>query len=308
MSPRLAVLDASFPIEQLQRGGAPRYDVFFEELSRLGFREGENLSVLRLSGVGLAEPDWTNLVARALEWDANVLFATPSRMAMQAKALTTSVPIVFVGGSPVTGGLIVNLSRPGGNITGISQDAGEEFYDKQHELLLSIVPSASAIGLLGRSDWWAGPYGETYRTFASAFGLRLVPLLVEGAVNETSLARAFEAYQRDPVPALIIGANSEFIPFAETIAGLALSFRLPAISGQSVLTEAGLLMSYGPNFADIFRRAAGYVSDILSGADPAVMPVEQPAKYDFVVNLRTAEALGITLPPAILLFATEVVE
>jgi putative ABC transport system substrate-binding protein len=128
--------------------------------------------------------------------------------------------------------------------------------------------------------------------------------LVEGAVDEASLGRAFETLPRDSVSGLIIGAISEFIPFAPAIAKLALAARLPAISGQNLLTEAGLLMSYGPSYPELFRRAAGYVGEIVNGADPGLLPVDQPTKYELVVNLRTARALGVTLTPEIMLLAT----
>jgi hypothetical protein len=148
---RLAILDASFAADRLRAGGDPRYDAFFGELARLGHREGENLEVMRLSGVGLAEADWATLVGQALAWDPHVIFATPSRMALQLKALTTEVPVVFVGGAPVRGGVVDNVARPGGNITGLSQQAaGAPAFRGSRGIAFR---GPGACGLVGRAVW-----------------------------------------------------------------------------------------------------------------------------------------------------------
>jgi putative ABC transport system substrate-binding protein len=223
-----------------------------------------------------------------------------------ARNATASIPIVTVAGTddPVAAGWVASLARPGGNVTGLTVAVSPEIVGKQLEVLTELVPGLRRVGILADGET-PGLRGE----FTDA--ARRLGLPEPGVINVREvpqLAPAFAEAARARTQALLVTMAG--ITFAQRarVAQLALDRRLPVFAYFRELPEAGGLMSYGPDLRDIYRRAAGYVDRILQGARPADMPVEQPTKFELVVNLRTARALGLRIPPAVLARADEVIE
>jgi putative ABC transport system substrate-binding protein len=224
-----------------------------------------------------------------------------------AQHATRTIPIVMVGaGDPVAEGFVVSLARPGGNITGLSL-LSEGLPGKRLELLKEAVPQSTRIAVL------VNPASPTYEAAmhnwtvaAGALGLHLHVVALH---RPDELDTAFAAMTREGADALFVLADVALMdPLHGRIAALAAQSRLPAMYGWRAYVEAGGLMAYGPSLPDVWRRAAIYVDKLLKGAKPAELPVEQPTKFELVLNLKTAQALGITLPPALLVLADEVIQ
>jgi len=224
-----------------------------------------------------------------------------------AKDATNTIPIVMpTSGDPVGQGLVTSLARPGGNITGLTTLSSSEIAGKRLQLLKEIVPEASRVAVL----WNPGNAAKVLefkqaQVAAAALGLTLQSLEVRGPNDFDS---AFNAAAAGHVDALDALSEALINAHATRITDFALKSRLPSVFEQRELVEAGGLISYGPNVTDLYRRAATYVDRILKGAKPADLPVEQPTRFDFVINLKTAQALGLTIPQSILMQATEVIQ
>ena len=226
---------------------------------------------------------------------------------LAAMKATTTIPIVMTNSvDPVGAGLAASLARPGGNVTGLAADAGVEIYGKRFELLKETLPNLSRLGILFNPDVAFNRSRQTsMRETAQALGLTLVPVEARGL---DALEQAFATMVRERAQALVMQGDAVLFNYRGQIAEMALRNRLPAASIQRELAEAGLLLTYGPNLQDQFRRSAAFVDKIFKGAKPADLPVEQPTKFELVINLKTAKALGIDIPPALLARADEVIE
>jgi putative tryptophan/tyrosine transport system substrate-binding protein len=285
------------------RSGPDEQDEAFRQgLGELGYREGGNLAIeWRFTDQAGLLPD---LAAELVRLPVNLIVAAGGAV-NTAKDATTTIPIVApVTGDPVRQGLVSSLARPGGNITGLST-LSSEIAGKRLQLLKEIAPQASQVAVL----WNPGnpakglEFQET-QVAARSLGLTLQSFEVRGPHDFTS---AFDAAASRHVDALVTLTESLTLTHAAEIAGFALNSRLPSMSELRPFVAAGGLVSYGPNVPDVYRRAAAYVDKILKGAKPADLPVEQPMRFDFVVNMNTAQALGISFPPEILLQITEVI-
>jgi putative tryptophan/tyrosine transport system substrate-binding protein len=220
------------------------------------------------------------------------------------RGATTAIPIVMVfAADPVKSGFVASLARPGGNITGLSADASPDLWAKYLALLKEIVPKLSRVGVLGQVSSQVG-----FAELDEASGKLNVALEVADIRTPDDLNGAFNAMVAKQVGALLIVIGPLTYLLRQPIAELALKHQLPTITNASQFVQAGLLMSYGPNIMDLYRRAATYVDKILRGAAPAELPVEQPTKFELVANLKTAKALGLTVPAALLATADEVIE
>jgi putative ABC transport system substrate-binding protein len=207
---------------------------------------------------------------------------------------------------PVSAGLVASLARPGGNVTGIAQDTGGEQHAKRVELLKDTLPNLSRVGILWNPDF--APNQErltSIREAAPALGLTLVPVEARGL---DSLEQAFATMVRERAQMLAVLSDGVLFNCRGQIGVMALGNRLPAIAAAREYAEAGLLLTYGIDLRDQFRQSAVFVDKILKGAKPADLPVEQPTKFELVVNLKTAKALGIDVPPTLLARADEVIE
>ena len=283
------------------------HKAFLQGLRDLGYVEGRNLVIEYRFAEGRIER-FPALAAELVALKVDVLIAPPTPAAIAAKQATSTVPIVFIGASdPVTSGLITSLARPGGNVTGLSS-ASLTLVGKCVELLKLAVPSVTRAAAL----WQPGAAGErTDREMlreaevaARALGMRLQ--FVE-AREPADIAKAFANIAMASAGALTVLGSVMFFNERRRLVDLAATNRLPAVYTMTEFVEAGGLMAYGQNQADLNRRAATYVDKILKGAKPADLPVEQPTKFEMVVNLKTAKALGITIPQSLLLRADEVI-
>jgi putative ABC transport system substrate-binding protein len=281
-------------------------DAFLEGLHDLGWIEGQNISIERRYGAGDVEHLKKSAV-ELVQLKVDIIVAVASVAAQAAKNATTSIPIVFAAtGDPIGQGFVASLARPGGNLTGTAFDAGAEIPAKQLQLIVETVPKASRVAVLWNPT---SPVIRTYfqSTQNAAAALRL-SLQSEEAKDAKDFEPAFDAMVREHADALIVLSDAFMTIHAATIAELAAKHRIPALYGHNMYTEAGGLMSYGPSVPDLVRAAAAYVDKILKGATPADLPVAQPVKFNLIINLKTAKALGLEIPPTLLARADHVIE
>lgn len=272
---------------------------FTEGLRELGYIDGRNIVIETHYGDGTFD-QLPALAAAAVRSAPDVIVAGSNPITAAAKRATTIIPIVMVGTfDPVRFGLVGDLARPGGNITGLSVDASAEMSSKFLSLLAEVVPGLSRVGLL-RQVGYHEPHLESA---AQGLGVGLHTVDVSTLDH---LGGAFAAMSKKRVGAVIVRGSLFFIG-RHQVADLALKHRLPAIHQFKEFAQAGLLMTYGARVADLYRRSAGYVDRILKGAKPSALPVEQPARFELVMNLHTARALKLTIPQSLLLRADEVI-
>ena len=246
------------------------------------------------------------LAADLVQLKVDVIVAVASAAIGAAQKATTTIPIVMATtGDPVGSGFVKSLARPGGNITGLSNMGGDTGA-KLLDLLLSVVPTLSRVGVL------VTPTSTTYRAISESIQGAAQKAGVKTVVAEVStpqeIENAFSMMARENAGAVIVGAAPFFTLQKQQIAELALKYRLPSMFGNRATVEAGGLMGYGGASTDNYLRSATYVDKILKGAKPGDLPVEQPTQFELVVNLKTAKAIGITIPQSILLRADEVIE
>jgi putative tryptophan/tyrosine transport system substrate-binding protein len=273
-------------------------------LREYGYIEGKNITIAYRWGNG-HEERMPALTADLLRIPVNVIAATGGgAAAFAAKAATTTIPIVFNSADdPVKTGLVASLDRPGGNLTGVSR-LSVELMPKRLELLHEIAPDASTIPYL------VGPYSSVASsTDAQAAGKNFgIELQVVNVTADTDLEKTFRALVSTPAKALLIGSSAYFNSHSKQLGELCLRFKLPAIYQQREFVEAGGLVSYGPSLSDAYRIVGEYTGRVLQGARPADLPVQQQTKIDLIVNLKTAKAIGLAFPPALLARADEVIE
>jgi putative ABC transport system substrate-binding protein len=282
----------------------PPTRAFLHTLRSLGYVEGQNLVFERRSAEGKFER-FTEIVAELVRLKTDVIVTVSTPLAQAAKQVTTTVPIVVVRSvSPVEAGLVASLGRPGGNITGLTTNTGPEIEGKRLELLKDALPKISRVAYLRMKTDWEGPLGESVNAAAKALNVTL--LHAQHTPNE--YADAFAVIARQRPDALLVTDSPPAYAHRHLIVEFAVKNRLPGMYPWREPVEAGGLMSYGVSISDLFRRAAGYVDKILKGAKPADLPIEQPTKFELVINLKTAKALGLTIPQSVLIRADEVIQ
>jgi putative ABC transport system substrate-binding protein len=297
--PRVGILMSGSPSV-----AKPRLEAFQEGLRELGYIEGKNIVLEYRYAEGKPET-LPKRVDELVQLKVDVIVTETSNATQAAKNVTTTIPVVFAtANDPVGDGHVASLARPGGNITGFSNLA-PELNGKKLELLKEAVSKLSRIAFLLR---WGASIGE--RRFKEAevaakdLGLRLLPLSAKGFDD---LESAFGAVKSAGAQALIISPSTFAIEHRRRIIELAAKYRLPAIYPGTQFVEAGGLMSYGPEFTNNWRRATIYVDKILKGTKPADLPVQQPMKFEFAINLKTAKQIGLTIPPNLLVRADRVI-
>ena len=274
-----------------------------EALRELGYVEGKNLMVERRFAAFKYDrlPD---LAAELVRLKPDVIAAGGNLSIAALKQATTTVPIVMVWAiDPVGARLVASLARPGENITGLAVSTGPEFLAKQLEILKEVVPKRSRVAILRDAG---RPAAETAALESAARKLGQ-PILFADVRTPNDIEGAFATMTRSRAGAFLILGGGMTYTSRQQIADLAVQHRLPGIHLYREYAEAGLLLAYGPNVADLYRRAATYVDKILKGAKPGDLPVEQPTKFELVINLKTAKALGLTIPPSFLARADEVI-
>jgi putative tryptophan/tyrosine transport system substrate-binding protein len=284
---------------------ATNFEALRKGLRGLGYIEGQNLTIEYRSADGQVErfPQLAEELVRA-QVDVIVTRGTPAVFA--AKNATTTIPVVMAAsGEPLVTGVIPGLAQPGGNVTGLSAFTNE-LIPKRIELLNAAAPGVSRIAFLqNMSNPVALSQWEELNSAARS--LRIEPLLLDVRKSE-DVMRAFETARTQRVNALAVGNDTVTHANRSQIVELAAQHRVPAVYATREFVDAGGFMAYSVSYADLYRRAAGYMDKIFKGTKPADLPVEQPTKFDLVINLRTAKALGLQIPDKLLVFADEVIE
>jgi putative tryptophan/tyrosine transport system substrate-binding protein len=289
----------------LTPGPNPREAAFWQGMRDLGYVDGKTIVVDRRS----AEGDFARLPALAAEIVKNrpdVIVAIASAATIAAKEATSTIPIVMVGASdPIAARLVGNLARPGGNVTGTSTQTTAAV-GKLLELIPQFLPGATRLAALWDPVNAISQQLRMGETLIAAARLHLLVRIIEVQARE-DLDRAFAALRSARPDAVLVSADTFFLANAGRLAELALAHKLPVFGTGRVLTEAGILATYGTDATVVARRSAAYVQRILKGAKPGDLPVEQPTKFELVINLKTAKALGLTIPPGVLARADEVI-
>jgi len=272
------------------------------ELAQLGFVEGENLKLLMRSGKAGALPD---LARELLATKPDAIIAISGTAARAAREATNSIPIVMFADDPIGLGLVTSFARPGSNVTGIA-NMSVELHGKRLGLLLEAIPNVRRIAaLLHRTSATRERAEHTLRASAAAVGIEL---LVYTTDSRSDYQVAFAAMRASGAEALLISSAPEFYLDRELLAALALEVRLPTSCEWSTMARDGCLLGYGANQSGMRRRLAQYVALIFNGAKPGDLPIEQPTTFELAVNLKTARALGVTIPPSLLQRADEVID
>jgi putative tryptophan/tyrosine transport system substrate-binding protein len=297
--PTIGVLGSATPSTQ-----APRFAAFVQRLRELGWIENRTVAIEYRWAEWRSER-YSEIAAEFVRLKVDVMVTSGTPLAMTLKQATAAIPIVFVTlADPVGSGVVASLARPGGNVTGLSVQ-NSDLAGKRVELLREVVPGLRRVAVMANVGY-AGAVQEMGEAQAAArmFGLEVVTLEIQRAED---IAPAFEAL-KGRAEALYVCAEALVTANRVRISTLANVARLPTMHGQREHVEAGGLMSYAANFPDLYRRSADYVDKILRGGKPGDIPVEQPTKFDFVINLTTARALGLDVPPTLLARADEVIE
>jgi putative tryptophan/tyrosine transport system substrate-binding protein len=299
--PRIGYLGLTSPSDR-----PPLLDAFRQGLRELGWVEGQNIVI----DYRFAEGRFDRLPALAAELvrlKVDIIVSGGTQGVTAAKNATEAIPIVMITvRDPIGTGLIASLARPGGNVTGMSGSAGLEIVGKQLELLKEVVPKIRRVAILSNPGNAYHPVAiGDLNMAARSLGVQLKLLEARGP---TEFDRAFAAMATERVGALLVLSDTIFNSHGTRLADLAARNRLPAAYGVRESVEAGGLMSYGSSLRDLYRRCAAFVDKILKGAKPADLPVEQPTKFELVINLKTAKALGLTISPSLLQGADELIQ
>ena len=293
-----------FLIASSRSVNAARYETFLQGLRELGYEEGKNIVIEWRSGEGRFDR-LAALAAELIRLKVDIIVTAGPADTRAAREATSTIPIVMTfDNDPVGNGFIASLARPGGNITGLSTLA-PELSSKQLELLKEIVPKSSRVAILGNSTNPGNALAlKEIEAAAKAFGLKLQYLDI---LDPKAIETAFRTASKSGVEAILVLGIPLLNSERKQLVELAVKNRLPAIYYTGDLVEAGGLMTYGVNRNDLARRAATYVDKILKGAKPAELPVEQPKKFELIINLKAAKQIGLTIPPNVLARADRVI-
>jgi len=302
---RLAVI-AFLKVEDQRIGRDPDATILFEELQRLGYVEGRNLIVDRWQyQSGRLE----EIAREVVDTNPDVISCPGTPMTLRLKAATTTIPIVAITGDPIRFGLVSNLARPGGNITGVSVDAGVEVWAKRLELLSSAVPKLINVVFVSSEGGWTGAGGQAVRDGAQKLGISLVRATLSSPYGEAEFRSAFSSLQRDQLDGLMFSDEGQVhLPQKSLLVRLVQQMRLPAIYPYRVFVEDGGLMAYASDLKSVALRHAAQIVEILRGADPGDIPYSQAVRFELVVNLKTAKELGIEIPDGLVAAAAAVIE
>jgi ABC-type uncharacterized transport system substrate-binding protein len=287
-------------------GSAVLVDAFRQEMTKLGWIEGKNLTIeYRFAEQKIERAP--ELAADLVRLKVDLIVVTGTPVALAAKEATTTIPIVMVTvGDPVGAGLVASLARPGGNVTGLSSLS--ELNTKRLEILKDAVPKLARVGLLRPKEGSIANELQLKELRPAAQALKLKLEEIETQFDPKGLESAFQTAKQKQVNAIMTTSTRPFFAERKRIVELADKYRLPAIYSQKEFVDEGGLMSYGADYTDLYRRAAVYVGKILKGAKPADLPVQQATKFEFVINLKAAKQIGLTLSPDFLAKANKVVK
>jgi putative tryptophan/tyrosine transport system substrate-binding protein len=306
---KVALVATGIPVERVGDVPGSRFALLHAEFSRLGYVEGRSFMLTAWSTAGLPETQFDELARRVVASGPDIIVANGSRLVLALKAATRTIPVVFSGSDPVGNGLVDSLNRPGGNLTGFASDAGPDMEGKRLQFLREVAPDRDIFVHLATPQLsTTGTSAVELRAVAARAQVRLVPVLLEGTIGPGVIRRALSELANPERTAIIISPGPDISAHADELAQTALAMRLPTIGQISIWPRAGCLMSYGIDIEANWALMATYADRILRGARPAELPVQQPTRFEFVINLKTAKALGLTIPERLLVFATEVIE
>jgi putative tryptophan/tyrosine transport system substrate-binding protein len=305
---RIAILDPATPVGAMNESTGPEYPIWrplFRELRRLGFAEGQNLAVERYSGRSNYSP---SIASRIVLSRPDVILALDGQIVRQLISLTDTIPIVGLISDPVGTGLASSMARPGGNVTGIAIDTGYDVWGKRLELLREMVPTMSRVGVLTLQVVWAQFLGAVIQKLSKMMGVAVVGPFLERPVTPAEFRRVFAAMSKEGVNTLCVGEVVEIFINAPLVIQLAQEFHLPTLYGYRYHVRIGGLMAYDYGIADFGGIIADQIDKILVGTYPGDIPIYQPHGFTLAINLKTAKALGLAVPQALLARADEVIE
>ena len=300
---RIGFLDNS-----IASGSAVLLDAFRQELSKLGWIEGKNITIEYRFAESKGPAHVSELAVDLVRLKVDLIVVASTPPALAAKRATTTIPIVMaIAGNPVEAGLVASLARPGGNVTGFST-LGSELNTKRLEILKDAVPKLERVGLLRQPGAGISPDLQMKELRPAALFLKLKLEEIGTQPDAKGLESAFKTAKQQQVGAIMTIPNRPFFAERKRIVELAVKYRLPAIYPDREFVDEGGLMSYGADYVDLFRKSAHYVDKILKGARAADLPVQQATKFEFVINLKAAKQIGLTIPVRVLERANQVIK
>ena len=305
--PRIAIFHPAIPTTQLtETGGGSAWPTFFRELRRLGYVEEQNLIIERYSAEGHHER-YSELVRQIVTGNPDLIVTGTNPVVIAFRAATSTIPVVAFMLDPLEAGLVTNLARPGGNITGITLDAGIEIWGKRLELLKEAMPSTAEVAFLGMRGGWEGSSGQFLRDVSGRLGISLMSM-VPNAGTPTEVERVFVEIAQQKPDAVLVSGEGDLYAQRQLIVELAEKNRLPIMCPYRDYVDAGGLMAYTVDLAELLRHLATDVHQILHGAKTGDIPIYQATKFELFINLRTAKALDLSLPANLLSRADEMID
>ena len=304
---RIAIVITAGPVAGINDAASRPWQAFWEELHRLGDVEGQNLTVERYSGEGRPE-GYADLARKVVSRNPDVIVPIGPIMTQAVRAATATIPIV-ASGAYARLGVVPNLAHPGGNVTGITVDVGweNEMNGKRLQILKDAVPSASRVAVLAMRTRWDGNEGQQFRDAGRRLAISLIPVLLEES-SPSEYQRVFAEIAQNRPDAIIVSGTPETYYYRRLIIELVEKSRLPGMYPFRDWAEAGGLMAYGTDLVELWRRLADDLHQVLNGAKPGDIPIYQATRTEFLINLKAAKALGLTIPPTLLALADEVIE
>ena len=300
---RLAFVHSAVPAAELNEQIGPGWvRRFFETLRKLGLVEGRNLTVERFSAEGDSER-FAGLVQKVVAGKPDIIVTNLNPLIALFKTATSTIPIVAIAASPVESGLVASLSRPGGNITGVSIDAGREIYPKYLQIIKETIPALSRLAILTTTDTWQ----EILPATAQQLNVTLLGIKLSH-VGPAQLRQSFEDMARQNAQAIWVSPAGDFLAHRTLLCELANRYRLPSLYPFRDYVEAGGLMAYAPDLGELAQRMADDVQKILSGARAGDLPMYQSSRFELIVNQKAARQIGFSFPPILLARAEEVIE
>jgi len=304
---RLAFVHSGIPADKLTAAAGPFWvRRFYETLERLGHSEAGNLVVERYSAEGHSDR-FAALTAEVVSRKPDVIVSNLNALVKTFLAATATIPIVGITSDPIAGGLITSLAHPGSNLTGVSVEAGPEIIAKRLQIMKEAMPSAAKVAYLLSNTRPDGVGGESYHEAARRLGIVLTERFVS-QVDEAQLRRSFAELAEQRTDAILLDGSGSFLAFRALIAELAATSRIPVVYPYRDYVEQGGLMAFAPELGELAERMASDVHQIFEGAKAADIPFYQPNKFQLLINLKTAKAMGIEMAPTLLARADEVIE
>lgn len=305
--PRIALFHPAIPTSLLtETGGGTAWRAFFSELRRLGYVEGQTIGIERYSAEGHHER-YADIAREIVSSRPDLIVTGTNPVVLAFKPFTSTIPVVAFMIDPLKAGLVASLARPGGNLTGITLDPGIEIWGKRLELLKEAIPRTTRVAFLSMREGWEGSFGQSMRDVANQLGISLISMLPNGGTT-AEIERVFAETATQQPDAVLVTGEGDLYANRQLIGELAQKYRMPTMCPYSDYVDAGGLMAYTVDLAELLRRMARDVQQILEGVRPGDIPIYQPTKFELLINLRTAKALGLVLPPPLLSRADNMIE